>query len=283
MPTHDKNTKRAPRWIRYILGTVATLGGGIWKWLERADVVGGSYSLLSQVGPWLARNWDTFAIVLGLAVIIYEFGRSRGWPWFSRHRGSDEALSVLTSEAPQNGKMSERITALEAPVSPSGVHQLWLVFRHVTVIHHASKYLVEISEQAAAIEGLAVIHMSDLIKRDVVKPLSEFAENWQNSMFAIQGKSRLSATERDKILTSAGAVFRACGIALDSVIKIEQILGGTNQAPDSEGYIALRSALKDCREELERASKHPEVSGIAAYKHCICRLEEYESLLTAGR
>ena len=205
-------------WRRYGGGTILTVASGIWKLLERADVVEGAYSL----AVLLAKHWDSLALLLGLGLIVYEFGKPRGWWRWAGVQSSREAqaphstrdairseVEVVVTEklaAFELSQLSTRLTAMEDArnsARPSNVECF------LTICGHWSEALTEIGaflyhQVYCEVEGApeAIKLVVTETRRSLGRSAHEFREV-NDTIAHLRGRASVSQEMLDRAMSMA--------------------------------------------------------------------------------
>jgi hypothetical protein len=120
---------------------VIALGGVLaaWRWLwpvlETMDVLDGAGSLLAPVMPFFRDHWLDALSLAGVALIVYEVGRSRGW-WPPGRRRTPEPEPVAELPLP-------RPAPSEPLAVPENAERLLDLFKHWDQALSHAAYVLE--------------------------------------------------------------------------------------------------------------------------------------------
>lgn len=119
------------------LGGVLAAWRLLWPVLETMDVLDGAGSLLAPVIPFFRDHWLDALSLTGVALIVYEVGRSREW-WPLRQRRTSEPEPVAESPQPLPSSVISEPLAV-----PENAERLLDLFRHWDQALSHAAYVLE--------------------------------------------------------------------------------------------------------------------------------------------
>lgn len=244
--------KPAPNWGRLSIGGFTLAAAVLWRFMERLDVLDGTLSLLSRIGPLLAANWEVLAAAIGLTLIVQEIGRSR--QWWSRlggRRSRSEKITPPNEAPPQTDAPALPSTPPPPQAPPEGVERLREAYR--SFVQPAVGYAHEILLTEAGVNAGQgrdwELHVARLIREYVIPRHIKNKEEFENRLNASQP---LTQAEFSGLL----GLFRLVLIDYLSVahefITARGLFIGREALATDHSYVELRRRHARCLEELRR-------------------------------